>query len=166
MKSKDPPLYKYKKILDIIYRIESFVIIIFLAIMVGINVLEIVTRVLLKNSFVWVYPINLLLFNWMVFIGIAVVFYRKENITIELFVRLLPSNYQRYVNILINFAVMGFFIFLLIKVPVLMEMQTQKLQIIQIPRYFQSLPLFIGSFSVLLVIFYDTLIVIKGCIDK
>jgi TRAP-type C4-dicarboxylate transport system permease small subunit len=162
MKSK----YKFKKILDVIYRIETFLMMIFLAIILGIGALEIVSRVLFRNSFLWIYPISLLLFGWMVFIGIAVVFYRKEYITVELFVRLLPSNYQRYVNIVANFAVMGFFIFLLIEAPALIEMQAQKMQIIHIPRYLQSLPLFIGSFSVLLCVFYDTLILMKGYTDK
>ena len=162
MKSK----YKFKKVLDVINRIETFFIMSCLAIMVGINVLEIVVRVLLGHSFVWIYPTNLLLFSWMVFIGAAVVFYRKEYIIVEYFVRLLSSNYQRYVNIIVNFAVMGFFIFLLMEAPALIEMQAQKVQIIHIPRYFQSLPLFIGSFSVLLFVFYDTLILIKGDINK
>jgi len=162
MKSK----YKFKKVLDVINRIETFFIMSCLAIMVGINVLEIVVRVLLGHSFVWIYPTNLLLFSWMVFIGAAVVFYRKEYIIVEYFVRLLSSNYQRYVNIIVNFAVMGFFIFLLMEAPALIEMQAQKVQIIHIPRYFQSLPLFIGSFSALLFVFYDTLILIKGEIDK
>lgn len=162
MKSK----YEFKKVLDVINRIEAFLMMIFLAIMVGINVLEIVARLLLGHSFVWIYPTNLLLFSWMVFIGAAVVFYRKEYITVGYFVRLLSSNYQRYVNIIVNFAVMGFFIFLLMEAPALIEMQAQKMQVIYLPRYFQSLPLFIGSFSVLLFVFYDTLILIKGDIDK
>ena len=158
--------HKFKKFLDIINRIEVFFIMIFLAIMIGINVLEIVARVLLGHSFVWIYPTNLLLFSWMVFIGAAVVFYRKEYITVGYFVRLLSLNHQRYVNVIINFAVAGFFIFLLIEAPALIEMQAQKMQVIHLPRYFQSLPLFIGSFSVLLIVFYDTLILIKGGIEK
>ena len=162
MKSK----YKFKKVLDLINRIETFFVMVFLAIMIGINVLEIVTRVLLGHSFVWIFPTNLLLFSWMVFMGAAVIFYRKEYITVEYFVRLFSPNCQRYVNIIVNFAVMGFFIFLLMEAPALIEMQAQKMQVIHIPRYFQSLPLFIGSFSVLLFVFYDTLILIKGDINK
>lgn len=162
MKSK----YKFKEVLDIINRIETFFIMILLAIMVGISVLEIIVRVLLGHSFVWIYPTSLLLFSWMVFIGAAVVFYRKEYIVIEYFIRLLSSNHQRYANIIVNFAVMGFFIFLLTEAPTLIEMKTQEMQVIHIPLYVKVLPLFIGSFSVLLNVFYDTLILIKGDIEK
>lgn len=132
-----------------------------MASMAFIGILEIVGRFILGSSFVWIYPMNLLLFSWLVFIGMPVVYYQKGYVVIDYFVNFLSVKYQRTVNIIINFILIIFFIFLFIEVFLLMGMQTQELQVLHIPRYIRSLPLFIGSFSVLLVIFYDTLILIR-----
>ncbi len=151
----------FEKILNVIEKVETVAMVVFLAIMTGLNALGIITRVLFGRSFVWIYPLTLLLFSWLVFIGAAVVFCRKEYIIVEYFVNFLPYRWRRWINIIVNFLVMGFFVFILTKALMIVEMQAQKMQVIRLPRYTQSLPLFIGSASILLFLSYDTWMLIK-----
>jgi TRAP-type C4-dicarboxylate transport system permease small subunit len=150
-------LYSFNLLNKLVNKIEMFLSISMLAIMIIINVMEIITRFTTGHSFVWVYPTTLLLLSWVVFITTAVVFYQKEYIVVEYFVNLLPPKYQRYVNIMINLIIIIFFVFLLYMAPSLIQMQAQKMQVLTLPRYFLSLPLFIGSISVIFFTSYDTI---------
>jgi TRAP-type C4-dicarboxylate transport system permease small subunit len=96
----------------------------FLAIIVLINGLELVGRNFFNYSFVWAHEVNLLLGNWVYFIGMTMVYYRNADITIEYFSGLLPLRAQRVWVLVCNLIVLGVLAVIVWYGWVLIELQT------------------------------------------
>ena len=62
--------------------IAEIISIILLIVIVSINGAEIITRTWLPGSLYWVFELNQLFGNWMYFIGITLVYYRNEDISL------------------------------------------------------------------------------------
>ncbi len=69
---------------------------------IAINAAEIVTRSFLSASFDWIHEINLLLANWLYFLGICLVYYRQQDITIDFVLRLFKGGLRAPFLIAIN----------------------------------------------------------------
>jgi TRAP-type C4-dicarboxylate transport system permease small subunit len=112
--------------------------------------MEIFARYVLNTSLFFVYEITILLANWMYFLGFCLVFKRNRDIEIEFFFNKMNPKVRRMVTLLTNCAI---FYFLAI-----LTYYTFKLLIIQskhsteglgIPNHYFSLPIFIGTLSII-----------------
>ena len=63
--------------------VAEIISIFLLIVIVSINGAEIITRTWLPGSLYWVFELNQLFGNWMYFIGITLVYYRNEDITLN-----------------------------------------------------------------------------------
>lgn len=73
-----------------------------LVVIIAINAAEIVTRSFFNFSFDWIHEINLLLANWLYFLGICLVYYRQQDITIDFVLRIFPGRLRSPFLIAIN----------------------------------------------------------------
>lgn len=73
-----------------------------LVVIVVINAAEIVTRSFFSHSFDWIHEINLLLANWLYFLGICLIYYRQQDITIDFVLRLFRGRLRAPFLIAIN----------------------------------------------------------------
>jgi TRAP-type C4-dicarboxylate transport system permease small subunit len=78
-----------------------------LAFVVGANAWEIAYRALANQSLHWLYEVNLLLANWIYFLGICLIYWRKRDIAIDFLVDRLPAGPRRIYQSLINLVVIG-----------------------------------------------------------
>ncbi len=78
-----------------------------LAFVVGANAWEIALRALANQSLHWLYEVNLLLANWIYFLGICLVYWRKRDIAIDFLVERLPAGPRRIYQSVINVVVIG-----------------------------------------------------------
>ncbi len=69
---------------------------------IAINAAEIVTRSFFSASFDWIHEINLLLANWLYFLGICLIYYRQQDITIDFVLRLFKGALRAPFLIAIN----------------------------------------------------------------
>ena len=76
-----------------------------LAFVVAANAAEIVLRALAHQSLHWLYEVNLLSANWIYFLGICLVYWRKRDIAIDFLVDRLPAGARRLYQSLINLVV-------------------------------------------------------------
>jgi TRAP-type C4-dicarboxylate transport system permease small subunit len=67
------------------------------------------------------------------------------------FIHRLPTKFQKYMNALTHLTVAAFMIFLLTTAPRIIKMELYPLELIPGPRYLFALPIFIGSFFILLI---------------
>jgi TRAP-type C4-dicarboxylate transport system permease small subunit len=67
-----------------------------LAVIVAINGLELVARNLANHSFVWAHEVNLLLANWMYFLGIVLVYRRGGDVVVGLVLDRLGPGARRF----------------------------------------------------------------------
>ncbi len=115
-----------------------------LAVMTIINIVHIFFRYIFNISFVWVFPLTLLLFIWMTFLGIFVVYRQKKSIVVKFFLNLMPAGAQNIILLSMNILIMALLVLILAEGPGLLQKQASLLQVIPLPRYVQAIPLLIG----------------------
>jgi len=138
------------KLIVILIRIETVLAVGILAIMGITSTMEIIARTFFATSFLWVNPLNLVLFSWLTFIGAAVIFYHKEYIIMDYFVDHFLSRIKRPLALAVDLGVMVFLVFILYEMPGLILGETYKMEILNIPTYILSLPMLIGIATILL----------------
>ncbi len=152
----------FRRCIDVVIEVEKHISIICLAAMLILGSIQILTRTVLGQSFVWIYPLTILLFCYMTFIGFAVVFKKKEYIIVESLTQLFPEAIQQKLELIINFFMLIIFIFILSLAPKIIEIQNITMQIIHIPRYVQAIPLFVASATIILILLYEIFGTILG----
>ena len=126
-----------------------------------INVLNIASRAILNYSFVWVFPLTLFLFIWMTFFGAFVIYRLRREITVDFIYGLLPEMGRVWVTIICNILMMALLVLLLWTAPRLIRSQSSPLQVLQIPRYLQVIPLYLFSIATFLNFLKDTVSLIR-----
>lgn len=76
-----------------------------LAFVVAANAAEIAQRALANQSLHWLYEVNLLSANWIYFLGICLVYWRKRDIAIDFLIDRLPAGPRRLYQSLVNLVV-------------------------------------------------------------
>jgi len=138
---------------NVIDKVVLVFVVIALAVIVIINSMEIFSRFVLNKSFFWVYEISLLLGNWMYFIGISLVYKRKQDIQMSYFFDFFSPKVKKIWTFMIDGAIFYFFIILLPQSFRLLLIQSRySTPGLSIPNHYFSLPLFIGTISVILII--------------
>lgn len=141
-----------ERIVDWVDRAEVILTFSCMVAIVTMGAMEIFSRYVLDKSLFFVYELTILLANWMYFLGFSLVFKRNRDIEIEFFVKRLPLRVRKTFSIVTSGAI---FYFLMI-----LAYYTFKLLVIQsrhsteglgIPNHYFSLPIFIGTLSILLI---------------
>ena len=132
------------------------------AVMLIINALQIFFRYVLNSAFAWVFPLTMLLFIWMTFLGAFVVYRQKKDIIIHFITDRLPAKGQDLLLLLMNLLTMGMLVWILSQLPTMMRSQASVMEIIPLPRYVQAIPLFIGVAGILLEYLVATVAVSKN----
>jgi TRAP-type C4-dicarboxylate transport system permease small subunit len=81
-----------------------------LAVIMAINVLEIVSRTLFSISFGWIFEVNLLLAAWVYFLGIVPVYARRGDITVLGIKNLLPPPARRLFGAFVTLSSAGVYL--------------------------------------------------------
>jgi len=101
-------LNTYKKWMDALVKVESVVSMSCMAFIIIINGLGIFSRYFLKRPIVWVNELTILIGTWLFYIGIGVLFARKEDITLDLVVNKMPERMRWTTDLAINAIVLIF----------------------------------------------------------
>ncbi len=131
-----------EKILSVFEKLCRIAAVLCLGAMFLINVLNIGSRAIFNYSFVWVFPLTLFLFIWMTFFGAFVIYRLRREITVDFIYSLLPEMGRVWVTIICNILMMALLVLLLWTAPRLIRSQSSPLQVLQIPRYLQVIPLY------------------------
>lgn len=151
-----------EKILSAFEKLCKIAAVLCLGTMFLINVLNIGSRAILNYSFVWVFPLTLFLFIWMTFFGAFVIYRQKREITVDFVYGLLPDLGRVWITVICNVLMMALLVLLLSTAPRLIRSQASSMQVIQIPRYLQAIPLFLFCIGTFLNFVKDTTILIKN----
>jgi len=145
--------HRLTSVVDAIDKVELILVITSLVAIIGINSLEIFTRFILNKSFFWVHEVIILLANYMYFLGAALVYKRRQDIQMEYFLKFFSVKIQRKWDFMIDGACFYFFVILFYHgIRILIVQSKQVSQGLGIPNHYFSLPLVIGTLSILLII--------------
>jgi TRAP-type C4-dicarboxylate transport system permease small subunit len=101
-------LNTYKKWMDALVKVESVVSMSCMAFIIFINALGIFSRYFFGRPIVWVNELTILIGTWLFYIGIGVLYARKEDITLDLIVNKMPGWMRRATDLVVNVMVLIF----------------------------------------------------------
>jgi len=129
-----------------------------LAFVVGANAWEIAYRALANQSLHWLYEVNLLLANWIYFLGICLVYWRRRDIVIDFLVDRLPAGPRRVYQSVINLVVIGVLAVIAWYGAVLMRLQAPDSTMgVGIWNPLFTLPVVLGALLMALIVLHHTL---------
>ncbi|MGV8831583.1 MAG: TRAP transporter small permease [Devosia sp.] len=133
------------RFLDLMATVFRVAITVILGLMLTINAVNIAWRTLANHAFDWVFPWTMLLFVWMLFLGLYVYMREHRDVVVDVIVARLPAPLRTAIAIagdLIAIVVMA----LIIKAaPDLIKLQLGNMEAIELPIYVRSLPLFASA---------------------
>jgi TRAP-type C4-dicarboxylate transport system permease small subunit len=145
--------HRLTSVVNAIDKVELILVIASLLAIIGINSLEIFTRFILNKSFFWVHEVIILLANYMYFLGAALVYKRKQDIQMEYFLKFFSVKIQKGWDFVVDGACFYFFIILFYHGIRILNVQSRQVsQGLGIPNHYFSLPLVIGTLSMILII--------------
>lgn len=113
---------------------------------VAINGAEIATRALAGTSLTWVYETNLLLANWLYFLGICLVYRRGQDITVDFLFERLPARARRPAVVAIHLVTIAVLAVLVWQGWLLMGLQSRSSSMgLGIPNHLFSMPVPLGA---------------------
>ena len=121
-----------------------------MAFIIIVDLAEIVSRQF-GGSIPWAFPLTLLIFVWLTFIGIVVVYYESGNIRISFLTKRMPQKFHKHIEAFTHFVVAFFMLFILSNAPRMIAMQHYGIELLPGPRYLFSVPIFAGSLMILVI---------------
>lgn len=107
-------LTTYKRWMDALAKVESTVSMACMAFIILINGLGIFSRYFLNRPIVWVNELTILIGTWLFYVGIGLLYTRKEDITLDLIVNKMSERMRRVTGLVINGIVLVFLVLLTI----------------------------------------------------
>jgi TRAP-type C4-dicarboxylate transport system permease small subunit len=129
-----------------------------LAFVVAANAWEIALRAIANQSLHWLYEVNLLLANWIYFLGICLIYWRKRDIVIDFLVDRLPAGPRRVYQSCINLLVIAVLAVIARYGVELMQLQTPDYSMgVGIWNPLFTLPVVLGAVLMALAVLHHTL---------
>src|SRR5512139_2342428 len=102
----------YKKWMDVLAKIESAASMAMMAFLILTNGVGIFARYFLNRPILWVHELTILIGTWLFYVGMGLLYARKEDITLDLVVNKMPKRMRRATELTINGIVLIFLVLL------------------------------------------------------
>jgi TRAP-type C4-dicarboxylate transport system permease small subunit len=119
-----------------------------IAIMLAINIANLVVRNFAGRGIVWVWPWTGVLLIWSVFLTFYVLYRRRLDITVEYFIDRMSENGRRTTRILVDVCGLIMMGVILIEAPQIISRQVGVLDFVGLERYALSIPLIASAFFI------------------
>jgi TRAP-type C4-dicarboxylate transport system permease small subunit len=151
-----------KYFLSLVERVFLVFAVCSMGIMFVTNMVQVCLRYVFNTGLDWIYPLTMLLFIWMTFLGSFVIYHQKKDIVMNYIVTLFPPRFQKGLLLITNALTIVLLVIILKEAPTILRQQASIMQVIPLPRYFQSIPLFVGCGGILLEYVVSTYEAITG----
>ncbi|MEK9723182.1 MAG: TRAP transporter small permease, partial [Rhodospirillaceae bacterium] len=121
-----------------------------LVIMLLLNMTQIISRAVIDKGISLVFPWTVFLFCWSVFFGFFVLYRQGGDITVDFFVDRFGETGRRFARHFVNLTTFALMAVMLWHGPqTLMQQIGDEIEIVQVDRWIQTLPLFLSCILVL-----------------
>jgi len=141
-----------KLFINFLEKVEVILSNICLFLIIFLTSLQVFFRYILRAPFSWTLELSLVIFEWLIFLGISLVFKKNRHISIDFFTnKFIPERYNVYLNIFGNFCTTLLMIILFIATLKLLPKQFKYHTIaLEIPKAYVSMSIIYFAFSVFL----------------
>lgn len=133
-----------------------------LAVMLGLNIVNIALRAITDKGITWVFPWTVVLFVWMTFFGFFVLYRKRRDITIDFLVDRLGGWAHFASRLLVNSIVLVLMSVMLWHAPAIYEQQVGTIEMVGLERYTMSTPLFVSCVLIFIDFVIDTIYAVAG----
>ena len=133
-----------------------------LAIMLGLNIANIVIRGITDKGITWVFPWTVVFFVWMTFFGFFVLYRKRRDITIDFIIDHLGAWASFASRLLVNAIVLVLMTVMLWHAPAIYEQQVGEIEMVGLERYTMSTPLFVSCALIFINFVVDTVRAFAG----
>lgn len=116
------------------------------------NAVNIFWRAVAGTAFNAVFPWTTLAFVWLTFIGFYVYMFDRRDVSVDLIVKRLPGPLRRLCAILGIVVPLGLLLLILATAPAIIDSQSDRIDMVGVPRYAMVLPLFASAALVVVLI--------------
>lgn len=130
--------------------------------MLAITSLNVGSRALFGEGVVWAFPVSVVCFVWMSFLGFFVVYRRNKDITVDFLLNAMPAPVRRFGRMLVDVAVIALLLVILREAPALIQRQVGNIEMVGLQRYWLSIPFFASCALIVLHFCSDLVHALKG----
>jgi len=133
------------RFLDVMAGALRAAITVMLGVMLAINAVNIIWRSLTDHAFGWVFPWTMLLFVWMLFLGLYVYMRERRDVVVDIIAGNLPAALRLAVALASDIIAIIVMLLILKAAPSIIKLQLGQMEAIDLPIYVRSLPLFVSA---------------------
>lgn len=154
---------KFKRLIDVLCRIEEYIAIVCLIVLIVITTLGIICRYFLNQPLVWTEELARFVFIWLISVCVGYCVTKKDHVKVEMFVNMMSAKAHRIVDIVLSFMTFGFFLYLLPYSFKFMLVQDKiKSTALSLPFSYVYSGVFIGSILILIHLSYNIACLLTG----
>lgn len=131
--------------LDAVAWLFKVLAVLILAIMVGLNLFNIFCRSFLDHAYGWVFDWTMLMFIWMLLLGLYAYMRERRDVVVDIFMSRLPGIPRRLAGLFACAVGMAVMAAILKGAPSLLVLQTAPMDTIDLPIYARSALLFVSA---------------------
>ena len=154
-------LETYKKWMDRLARLEAFASMLMMASLILMNGVGIFTRYFLNRPILWVHELTILIGTWLFFVGMGLLYARREDISLDLIVNKMPERIRWMTEQVIHWMILVFLVILTIasyKLIPFVSMSGSMLSFsLGIKDVYYYIPVGVGSILMFIPVLYKTL---------
>jgi len=154
-------LVHYKKWMDALARVESAISMAMMAFLIVTNGVGIFTRYFLNRPLLWVHELTILVGTWLFYVGTALLYTRKEDISLDLVVNKMSERMRWITEQVIHWMILIFLIILTIAsyqlIPFVSMSGSMLSFSLGIRDVYYYIPVGVGSILMFIPVLYKTL---------
>ena len=154
-------LETYKKWMDRLARVEAFASMLMMASLILMNGVGIFARYFLHRPILWVHELTILIGTWLFYVGMGLLYARREDISLDLIVNKMPERVRWMTEQVIHWMILVFLVILTIvsyKLIPFVSMSGSMLSFsLGIKDAYYYIPVGVGSILMFIPVFYKTL---------
>ncbi|SOH93933.1 TRAP-type C4-dicarboxylate transport system, small permease component [Monaibacterium marinum] len=136
-----------------------------LAVMVVLNLYNVISRSVFGVAYGWIFSWTMLIFAWMLLLGLYVFIRHRRDVVVDIFMARLPAMLRRVAGLFTCVVGIAVMLAILRGAPALLQLQTAMMDTIDLPIYVRSLPLFIAAALILLHFTLDFICIACGWVE-
>ena len=129
-----------------------------IAVMLAINIANLLIRNILGWGIIWVWPWTGVLLVWAVFLGFFVLYRRRMDVSVEYLVDRMPPSGKRWLRILGNLCGIAVTALIVLETGQILQRQAGIMDYIGLDRFVLSIPLIASSALILLSLVIDSVV--------
>ena len=159
-------LVTYKKWMDRLARLEAFASMLMMASLILMNGVGIFTRYFLNRPILWVHELTILIGTWLFYVGMGLLYARREDISLDLIVTKMPEQMRWVTEQVIHWMILVFLVILTLAsyqlIPFVSMSGSMLSFSLGIKDVYYYIPVGVGSILMFIPVLYKTLRELEG----